>query len=215
MRIYNLKDCIAWGKKEGSPQFVREIKAPRDHVINDVKWGSLDESIYYCTDAGRLIRYDTVRGSLITAGDIHRNEIFSITITKDFTMLFTSSRDGTCKLLHPETFQEIRSYQFDFPCRNAAVSPLYEAEENQKFHVLLCGGQDAKDVTTTAQTKGGFEMKMFNIIYNDLLANVKGHFGTVHSVAFNPDGMSFASGSEDGYVHYHRLLPEYYTKKFE
>jgi hypothetical protein len=60
MRIYNLKDCIAWGKKEGSPAFVREIKAPRDHIINDVKWGALDESIYYCTDAGRLIRYDTV-----------------------------------------------------------------------------------------------------------------------------------------------------------
>jgi hypothetical protein len=55
-------------------------------------------------------------------------------------MMFTCSRDGTCKLLHPETFDEIRSYQFDFPCRNASVSPLYEAEENQKFHVMLCGG---------------------------------------------------------------------------
>ena len=140
MRIYNLKACIAWGKKEGSPQYEREIKAPRDHIINDVKWGALDQSIYYCTDAGRLIRYDTVLGKLILAGDIHRNEIFTLTLTKDFTMLFSSSRDGTCKLLHPETFEEIRPYQFDFPCRNAAVSPLYEAEDNQKFHVLLCGG---------------------------------------------------------------------------
>jgi len=70
-------------------------------------------------------------------------------------------------------------------------------------------------VTTTAQTKGGFEMKLFNIIYNDMLASIKGHFGTVHTVAFNPDGMSFASGSEDGYVHYHKMLPEYFTKKFE
>ena len=130
-------------------------------------------------------------------------------------MLFTCSRDGLCKLLHPETFQEMRCFDFEFPCRNAAVSPLYEADENQKFHVLLCGGQDAKDVTTTKSSKGGFEMKLHNIIYSDLLASIKGHFGTVHSVAFSPDGMSFASGSEDGYVHIHKFLPEYYSKKFE
>jgi hypothetical protein len=42
--------------------------------------------------------------------DVHRQEIFSISITKDFTMLLTCSRDGTCKLLHPETFDEIRSF---------------------------------------------------------------------------------------------------------
>ena len=104
MRIYNLKDCIAWGKKEGSPQYVREIKAPRDHTINDVKWGPLDETLYYCTDQGRLIKYDTQNGKLIQASDVHRHEIFTITITRDFTMLFTCSRDGTCKLLHRDTF---------------------------------------------------------------------------------------------------------------
>lgn len=130
-------------------------------------------------------------------------------------MLYTCSRDGTCKLLHPETFDLIRELNFTFPCRNVAISPLYQADENQKFHVLLCGGQDAKDVTTSGQSKGGFEMKMFNIIYNDMLASIKGHFGTVHTVAFHPDGQSFASGAEDGYVHYHRMLPEYFTRRFE
>jgi len=161
------------------------------------------------------LRYDVEASQVIDAKDVHRHEIFTINITRDFTMLFTCSRDGSCKLLHPETFDEIRSYHFEFPCRNASVSPLYEAEDNQKFHVLLCGGQDAKDVTTTGASKGGFEMKLYNIIYNELLATIKGHFGTVHTVAFHPDGQSFASGSEDGYVHYHRMLPEYFTKRFE
>ena len=153
--------------------------------------------------------------SVELARDVHKHEIFTMTFTRDFVMLFTSSRDGTCKLLHPETFEEIRSFSFKFPCRNAAVSPLYEAEDNQKFHVLLCGGQDAKDVALTGGDKGGFEMNLFNIIHNEKLAGIKGHFGTVHSVAFHPDGQSFASGSEDGYVHYHRMLPEYFTKRFE
>ena len=78
---------------------------------------------------------------------------------------------------------------------------------------MLCGGQDAKDVTTTKTEKGGFEMKLFNVIHNENLANIKGHFGTVHTLAFHPDGMSFASGSEDGYVHYHRFLPDYISNK--
>lgn len=43
MRIYNLKDCLSWGVKEGSPQPVKEIKAPRDHEIKDMKWGALDQ----------------------------------------------------------------------------------------------------------------------------------------------------------------------------
>jgi len=80
---------------------------------------------------------------------------------------------------------------------------------------MMCGGQDAKDVAVTGGQKGGFEIKLFNIIYNEKLANIKGHFGTVHSVDFHPDGQSFASGAEDGYVHYHRFLPEYFTKRFE
>ena len=130
-------------------------------------------------------------------------------------MLFSCSNDGFCKLLHPETFEEIRSFMFEFPCRDVCLNPTYDSKDNQKFHIILCGGQDAKDVTTTAAQKGGFEMKMYNIIHNELLATIKGHFGTVHTVAYSPDGSSFVSGSEDGYVHYHRMLPEYFTKKFE
>ena len=171
--------------------------------------------MYYVTDKGRLLKYDLENQSMLRASDVHRNEIFSLTISYDQTMLFTCSRDGYCKLVHPETFDTIREFNYNFPCRNATISPLFDAQDNQKFHVLVCGGQDAKDVTTTAGGKGGFEMKLFNIIYNDVLATIKGHFGTVHSVAFHPDGHSFASGAEDGYVHYHRMLPEYFTKRFE
>lgn len=215
IRIFNVKDALAWGKNKGCCEHVHEIKGPKDHSINDVKWGALDETVYYCTDKGRLLRYDLQEKGVMLVRDVNKHEIFTLTLTRDFTMLLTSSRDGTSKLLHPETFDEIRSFDFKFPCRNAAVSPLYESPDNQKFHVLLCGGQDAKDVTTTGADKGGFEMNLFNIIYNEKLAGIKGHFGTVHSVAFHPDGQSFASGSEDGYVHYHRLLPEYFTKRFE
>ena len=54
-----------------------------------------------------------------------------------------------------------------------------------------------------------------SIVYNEDLAEITGHFGTVHTLAFSPDGTSFASGSEDGYVHVHKFLPEYFSKRFE
>ncbi len=79
----------------------------------------------------------------------------------------------------------------------------------------MAGGQDAREVTTTQATEGGFAIKMMSIIFNQNLAEITGHFGTVHTLAFSPDGFQFASGSEDGYVHVHKLLPEYFTKKFE
>jgi len=58
-------------------------------------------------------------------------------------------------------------------------------------------------------------MKMFNVIFNEKLAEIVGHFGPVHSVSFSPDGFAFASAAEDGYVHYHRFPPEYFSTKFE
>jgi len=57
-----------------------------------------------------LLKYDIEDEAIDLVRDVHKNEIFTITITRDFTMLFTSSRDGTCKLVHPNTFDEIRVF---------------------------------------------------------------------------------------------------------
>lgn len=61
--------------------------------------------------------------------DIHKGEIFSFTVTYDFTMLMTCSRDGTAKLLNPKTFEPVRVLNFGKPCRTASISPLYESTE--------------------------------------------------------------------------------------
>ena len=130
-------------------------------------------------------------------------------------MLMTGSRDGYAKLINPDSLRVVREYHYGKPCRSASISPLFDSDKHQKFHTILAGGQDARDVTTTDAAAGGFEMKMFNIILGDKLVEVHGHFGPVHTTNFSPDGFSFASGAEDGYVHYHRMPPEYFSKKFE
>lgn len=96
-----------------------------------------------------------------------------------------------------------------------AVSPLFDSQEWQKFHILIAGGQDARDVALTDEGAGGFEIRLQSIIFTETLAQIHGHFGPVHSVDFSPDGFAFASGGEDGYVHYHRFPPEYFTSDFE
>lgn len=81
-------------------------------------------------------------------------------------MLITCSRDGMAKLLHPKTLAEVRVFNFVKPCRSAAISPLFDNTDYQKFHVLLAGGQDAREVTTTQATEGGFAIKLMSIIFN-------------------------------------------------
>lgn len=85
-------------------------------------------------------------------------------------------------------------------------------EESDKYHILIAGGQDAKDVTTTKEQTGGFEVRLFHIIFEEQLAQTKGHFGPVHSVAISPDGRGFVTASEDGTVRLQRFPLEYFEK---
>lgn len=79
-----------------------------------------------------------------------------------------------------------------------------------KYHILIAGGQDAREVTGTAETEGGFETRLFHIIYEEQMAQIKGHFGPVHSMQISPDGRSFVTVSEDGTVRLQRFPLEYY-----
>lgn len=58
IRIFSVKDALEHGKKEGCCQCLHQIKGPKDHGINNAKFGPLDKTIYYCTDKGRLLQYD-------------------------------------------------------------------------------------------------------------------------------------------------------------
>lgn len=60
-------------------------------------------------------------------------------------------------------------------------------------------------VTTTAAKAGGFEARFYHKIYAEEFGNVRGHFGPINTVAFSPDGRSFTTGGEDGYVRIHHF----------
>jgi WD40 repeat protein len=91
----------------------------------------LNKTIYVATTHGRVCHYDVSSGNLINEKHLHTDEIFQLFISHDFTMLVTSSREGTSKLLNPETFEEIRVFKYGpKPCRGAAISPLFDDREH-------------------------------------------------------------------------------------
>ncbi len=185
--------------------------------ITQASWGNLNKSVYVSTQKGYMNIIMADNGSVENKRKVHKEPIISFCFSKDRIFLFTCSRDETYCMLDSDTLEILNTYNFHGNISRAiAISPLYrpDAKPTQRYHILVGGGQDEKEVTTTRK-KGGFEIKLVNYITSEELAEIKGHFGPVHSLAFAPDGKTFASGSEDGFVRLHFFQTEYYTPKFE
>ncbi|EEC83340.1 hypothetical protein OsI_28734 [Oryza sativa Indica Group] len=86
-------------------------------------------------------------------------------------------------------------------------------QPRQSERVVIGGGQDAMNVTMTDRRAGKFEAKFFHKILQEEIGGVKGHFGPINALAFNPDGRSFSSGGEDGYVRLHHFDSDYFNIK--
>ncbi|KAL8108593.1 hypothetical protein AgCh_024898 [Apium graveolens] len=87
-----------------------------------------------------------------------------------------------------------QTYETDTPVNAVTLSPLID-------HVVLGGGQDASSVTNNPRA-GKFEAKFYHKVLEEEIGAVKGYFGPINALAFNPDGKSFSSGGEDGMTFY-------------
>lgn len=81
--------------------------------------------------------------------------------------------------------------------------------------VVLGGGQDAMDVTTTSAKHGKFDARFFHLVFEEEFARLKGHFGPINSVAFHPNGRVLSTGGEDGYIRINTLDQSYFDFNFE
>lgn len=127
---------------------------------------------------------------------------------KDGTMFVTASKDNLAKLFDSVTLMCLKTYKTERPVNSAAISPIQE-------HVVLGGGQDAMEVTTTSTRSGKFDSRFFHLIYEEEFARLKGHFGPINSLEFHPDGRSFATGGEDGFVRVNKFDDTYFDPIFE
>lgn len=206
--IFNLNKKLS--KQNNSPvrklQPCDESGAVKKVKMNDCIWSSSNRKIYAGCDDGAVRVFDVESEKQINMKTEHDGAIHELQFSKDETMFVTASADSYAKLWDVKDFKVIRQFASDRPLNTAAISPIMN-------HIIVGGGQEAISVTTTAAQMGHFEVDFLHMVTEDFLGSVKGHFGPVHTLAFSPNGKSYASGSEDGYVRLHHFPPEYLVKE--
>ncbi|KAK2099485.1 Eukaryotic translation initiation factor 3 subunit I [Saguinus oedipus] len=138
----------------------------------------------------------------------HLRQINNIQLSRDMTMFVTASKDNTAKIFDSTTLEYQKTSWTECPVNSTALSPNYD-------HVVPGGGQEATDVTTTSTRIGKFEARLFHLAFEEEFGRVKGNFGPINSFAFHPDGKSYSSGGEDGYIRIHYFDPQYLEFEFE
>ena len=167
-----------------------------------VRWMPMGKAILCAFEDGTLKVMDSMTFNELLAIPAHDSKITSLTWNAQQTMLLTTSTDHTAKIWDVETWQCVKLLRSDRPLNAGVLSPTKE-------HALLGGGQDAMSVTTTSGRQGRFETQFFHCVYEEEFGRVKGHFGPINALGISPDGKSFASGAEDGYIRLHHFDQDY------
>eukprot|EP00922_Rhytidocystis_sp_ex-Travisia-forbesii_P054613 GHVS01080927.1.p1 GENE.GHVS01080927.1~~GHVS01080927.1.p1 ORF type:complete len:340 (-),score=30.84 GHVS01080927.1:94-1113(-) len=196
----------------------RDYESP----VTQVHWGPFDETIISCHEDGNMHVWCAETGELLLEGDRgvsglgHKGSCTCCSFNEDRTLMLTCSKNGNAKLWDTAEWKERKNYVTDRPLNACAISPLYKAKgDRQRCHILLGGGQEAQDVTTTSASEGKFQALLYNMVFCEHIGGVKGHFGPINSMAWCPDGAGYCSGGEDGYVRMYRFDDDYFSSKYE
>ncbi|RAL37900.1 hypothetical protein DM860_000594 [Cuscuta australis] len=172
--------------------------------INRAVWGPLNRTIISGGDDAVLRIWDAETGKLLKESDKesgHTKGITSLVKSADGSHFITGSLDKSAKLWDIRNLTLLKTYASNSLVNAVDMSPLVD-------HIVLGGGQEARDVPKS--DGGKFEAKFYDKILEEEIGGVKGHFGPINALAFNPDGKSFASGGEDGYVRLHHFDSDYF-----
>jgi len=204
MMLFDVRD----NKQIAESNPLWRVDCPMDSKITNCLWGPVDSCIYTGHDNGMLCKFNMQTMSFEQKMKVHSATITDMQASRDNTMFITSSKDQTATLFNAYDMEIVKKYSSDRPLNSAAISP-------NKDHVLLGGGQEAAEVTKTAASKGKFEALFYHSIFEMEITSVKGHFGPINSVAFNPTGQGYASGGEEGLVRMYQFDKDYYDFDIE
>lgn len=176
--------------------------------VTSMVWGNLDEQVVTGHDNGDIVQWDIKTQAKVKIVSDHAKSVSDLQLNHDRTMLISASKDTTSKLFDLDTLDCLKTYKTERPVNSASISPKFD-------HVVLGGGQEAMDVTTTSTRIGKFDARFFHLIFEEEFGRVKGHFGPINTVQFQPDGLGYASGGEDGYIRLQTFDPTYFNFNFE
>uniref|UniRef100_A0A8B9NNS0 Eukaryotic translation initiation factor 3 subunit I n=1 Tax=Accipiter nisus TaxID=211598 RepID=A0A8B9NNS0_9AVES len=124
-----------------------------DSKITSAVWGPLGEFIIAGHESGELNQFSAKSGEQLSNIKEHTKQINDIQTSRDMTMFITASKDNTAKLFDCTTLEHLKTFRTERPVNSAALSPIFD-------HVVLGGGQEAMDVTTTSTRIGKFEARL-------------------------------------------------------
>eukprot|EP01053_Blabericola_migrator_P004836 Blabericola_migrator_1__4835@NODE_2538_length_2633_cov_265_940374_g1588_i0_p2_GENE_NODE_2538_length_2633_cov_265_940374_g1588_i0NODE_2538_length_2633_cov_265_940374_g1588_i0_p2_ORF_typecomplete_len368_score69_62ANAPC4_WD40/PF12894_7/2_3e06ANAPC4_WD40/PF12894_7/3_3ANAPC4_WD40/PF12894_7/0_00011ANAPC4_WD40/PF12894_7/3e05WD40/PF00400_32/5_1e07WD40/PF00400_32/1e02WD40/PF00400_32/0_021WD40/PF00400_32/2_8e05Ge1_WD40/PF16529_5/0_12Ge1_WD40/PF16529_5/8_7Ge1_WD40/PF16529_5/0_00011WD40_like/PF17005_5/0_069 len=169
-------------------------------------WGPYDETIIGATDTGKIMQWN-LEGDVVSQVTAHKGVVKSLAFNNNRTVMLSVSLDHTAALWELPFMNGgqglISRYTSDRPLSAGAISPLFDLPEDDvkmKPHMLIAGGQEASEVTTTAASSGQFEGLLINMKFGREIARVHTHYSPVSCVAFSPDGTAFATGAIEGNV---------------
>eukprot|EP01113_Clastostelium_recurvatum_P048479 TRINITY_DN883_c0_g1_i1.p1 TRINITY_DN883_c0_g1~~TRINITY_DN883_c0_g1_i1.p1 ORF type:complete len:339 (-),score=75.26 TRINITY_DN883_c0_g1_i1:22-1002(-) len=195
IQIYNIE-----GRRPVGPPV--EIVGPQTTKLNTALWGPDNKTVFACGDDAIVRVFDVSTRKQIAEIKDHSKAINRIAFDKHGLLLMTASKDGTSRLYDVKTLERLKTFDTGRPVNGVSISPL-------KDHIILGGGQSAESVTTSRVDNSQFRVRFFHTVFETELGSVPGHFGPVNVLAFSPDGQSFASGGEDGYVRLHHFDEDY------
>jgi len=176
--------------------------------VTAMVWSGLDDFILTGHENGDIVQWCVKTQKKLCMKSTHQKAVSDMQMSKDGTMLISSSKDTSAILWDADTLEELKTYKTERPVNSAAISPIYD-------HVVLGGGQEAMNVTTTSTRIGKFDARFFHLVFEEEFGRVKGHFGPINSIAFHPDGTGYASGGEDGYIRVHQFDDAYSEFNFD
>jgi len=200
---------VAEGSDEQSTKSVLNIAGNTTLKITKALWGWHNETLITANSDGSIRIFNTERGGRqVESLPLHKGPIMSIQYDKYRSTFITASKDGSAKLIDARNYQIIKEYDTGRPLNAASISPLMD-------HVILGGGEQADSVTQLASNTSQFKVRFYHSIFCEELGSIVGHFGPVNCLTFSPDGRSFASGGEDGFVRIHYFDESYFNRTDE
>lgn len=190
------------------PEFVIENTAGLKMKVTVASWTYDGEHVVAGHNDGSISRYNFRTGEQTHSSHAHEQAIQDLQTSLDRTYLLTASKDKTAKLLSCDDLELMHTYDAQIPLNSAALTSV-------KDFIIVGGGQEARDVTTTSAQEGDFKAKFFHKLFEEEIGEMKGHFGPINTIATDPKGQSYASGSEDGYIRLHHFEKSFFDFKYE
>jgi len=213
VETYKIYDLFTTSDTEGLKKVIDSKVESSETKFVSAKFSDLNKKMFVSKEDGSMEIYNVNEDKPFLTKKIHDDTILDFDLSVGQEALITASKDGKSNIVNVENLEIINSFAPEKPTRNlnaCKFSPLFSLKDDKnKFHSIIAGGQESKDVTTTHKNAGGFEVLFYNTLCREPVGSVDGHFGPVNSLGFSGNGKCFASGGEDSTVRIYHLTDDF------